>query len=449
MWFEALRRLSVAALLAGGVAMPAHAISIVGSNSAAELAGALFRNVGGLSVSGAAFSSAAKGTGSALYQSGIYTNLPATFGLPAKGIVLSTGNVADFSTNGTGSGDTSFGVAASAAQNALLAPITGQTAHFDVSQLDIAFTSPVATTATVFATFGSMEFAEYLAEYTDGFGLFVNGSNVASVRPGSGGDEAVKVNINHPDMLPGRSATILESVLAPNGNPLLRFDIPVAAGDNTVSLIIADATDGNMDTTVYLSSLFISGPVPGPGFNEDDPVMPSAFDPETGIFTLEIPAVDADTIVWIDPPVSVGFEYEVLGGLAFSGISAPTLDAVNDPDGYLISVAGFDPVALLPGSDLDFLATFGVQPTLFTLTGIDPALMLDPADPLAFPLGVAFNDRGVGITVLMTPITAEFVGGGHEDVFDPVAPVPLPMSALLYVGGIAVASAVLRRRKAA
>lgn len=452
-----LRRLGLAALLSGGVALPAQAIIITTSNDAFGLANTLFLNVGGLQVNSAQYSSAALTSGSNLFQSGTFINLQGTFGLPSPGIVLSTGNVNDFATGanaenttGFGFGSTGFGVAATPGQNALLAPITGVSNHFDVVQLDIGFFSAGPTTATFFATFGSMEFPNFVgSSFIDGFGLYVNDVNVAGVRS-TDGIPGLPVNINHPDMQGGFPGTILSGdevggggVLAPNGNPVLRFDVPIAAGTNNFTIILGDASDSILDTTVYLSSFFASGGGGGqPGATEFNPVLPSNPPGPDGTFVIEIPVVDPGTVVWIDPPVSIGFEYEVLGGPAFASILAPSLATVPDLDGYFITV-GDTTVPLAPGAALDFLTAFGVQPTLFTLTGIDPALMLDPSDPLAFPLGVAFNVVSFETTVLMTPITADF-GNGETP-----APIPLPASVLLYLAGMAVAGGVLRRRKAA
>ena len=473
-----VRRLGLAALLAGGVALPAHAIIITPTNDAFGLANTLFLNVGGLTVNSAAFSSGAQAAGSSEFQAGTFINPQGTFGLPSPGIVLSTGNVNDTATGASCCSNGSFEVQATDEQQALLEPITGESRHFDVAQLDIGFFSPVATTATFFATFGSQEFPNYVGGFVDGFGLYVNGQNVAGVLPTGGlpGDELLPVNIDHPDMTAGIPGTIFEGgiefpdvdeggefvdftefddepdfeepepiildggVLAPNGNPVLRFDVPIVAGDNNFTIIIADANDSAVDTAIYLSSFFGNIELPGTGTTEFNPVLPSnPPDPETGTFVIEIPEVDAGTIVWIDPPVSVGFEYVVQGGPAFASIQAPSLATVPDLDGYFITV-GLDTAMLLPGASLDFLSVFGVQPTAFTLTGINPALMLDPTDPLAFPLGVAFNQTAFQTTVLMTPIIEEF---GDPGV------IPLPATAVLYLGGIAVAGLMMRRRKAA
>lgn len=48
----------------------------------------------------------------------------------------------------------------------------------------------------------------------------------------------------------------------------------------------------------------------------------------------------------------------------------------------------------------------GFNVTDFELTDIDPSLMLDPADTLAFVVGVSFTASGTGSEVVQTPIEA-------------------------------------------
>lgn len=447
--FAAAAALALAAQTGG-----AHALSIITSNDAAALAGTLFLNpqiggsVGNLVIQDVAFSGE-------YGQAGTYMNASGTYGLPNAGIVLSTGNVADYAdgANTSDSNTTGFSNPASEDQNALLQPITGQNNHNDVVELSIDFFAATPRDfVTFFATFGSEEYPEYVGEsFNDGFGLYVNGVNVAGVlqtgaNPGQ--DTPLPVNINHPDFAP-LEGTELNGVLAPNGSPVLRFDVPIdPTATNNFTIILADATDDIFDTTVYLSSFFAEdGGVIDPdtpslvGQNEFFPILPNNLpNEETGAFVLEIPDdIPAGETVWIDPPVAIGYEYEIDGDTEFASVSAPSLATVADLDGYFITVDGVS-VAIAAGATLDFMAAFGVTPTEFTLTGIDPLLMLDPANTVAFPTGVSFTTVTGSITVTMTPI----VEG------DNVGAVPLPASALLYLGGVAAFGfAARRKRKAA
>lgn len=254
----------------------------------------------------------------------------------------------------------------------------------------------------------------------------MNGQNVAGVVETGGTPPGLPVNINHPDMttLPG---TELNAVLAPNGNPVLRFDVPInPVAQNDFTIIVADADDSSLDTTIYLSSFFTQGSV-APGDSEFNPLLPdNPPDPVTGEFVIELPATPPGTTLWIDPPVAIGYEYEAVGNV-FDTVTAPSLATVADLDGYLLTVDGVT-VPLLAGQVLDFFTVFGENPNSFLLEGIDPALMLDPTNPLAFPIGVSFvNPTNVGDIVTITPITDGATNGT----------VPLPATLLLVFLGLA------------
>ncbi|QIE55947.1 VPLPA-CTERM sorting domain-containing protein [Pikeienuella piscinae] len=455
---------AAAALAVGALAAPASALSITETDNAGALASSLFINTD-LSITNTSLSGD-------FGQAGLYTNLAGTYGLPNAGIVLSTGYVSDYETGpnqsdstsgsfgnfeldddggeseGGGSGgpisigDEFFG-SATPAQHELLNPITGENEHYDVVQLDIDFFAETAAeTVTFFATFGSEEYPEFVdSGFNDGFGLYVNGQNVAGALQTGGqpGDALLPINIDHPDFAP-IEGTELNGVLAPNGSPVLRFDVPInPSAANSFSIILADTGDDGYDSTVYLSSFFAKpddGGGAGVGVTEFDPILPSnPPDPETDAFVIEIPdGVNAGETAWIDPPVAVGYEYEVSGGAEFSTVTAPSLATVADIDGYLITV-GAQTALIAAGQTLDFFDIFGLNPTFFTLTGIDESLMLDPLNQLAFPTGVSFTTSTFQTVVTMTPITENMNA------------VPLPASMLLYLGGLAGIGFVARRRR--
>lgn len=459
-------RSAAAALAIGALAAPASALSITETDNAGALASSLFINTD-LSITN---TNLFGGFG----QAGLYTNLAGTYGLPNAGIVLSTGYVRDYgigsntSSGNSGSfgnfdsdeddgGDGSGGGggpvvvdmfgSATPEQQALLFPITGEQEHYDVVQLDIDFFAQTAAeSVTFFATFGSEEFPEFVnSGFNDGFGLYVNGVNYAGALQTGGqpGDPLLPININHPDFA-DIGGTELDGVLAPNGNPVLRFDVPInPSAANTFTIILADSSDDGLDSTVYLSSFFAKpgdGGAAGVGGSEFNPILPSnPPNPVTGAFEIEIPdGVAAGDTTWIDPPIAVGYEYEVTGGAEFATVTAPSLATVADLDGYLITV-GSATAFIGAGQTLDFLAAFGLTPTYFTLTGINEALALDPLNQIAFPTGVSFTTQTFQTIVNMTPIIMD----------DTVGAVPLPASMLLYLGGLAGFGFVARRRRAA
>lgn len=178
---------------------------------------------------------------------------PALFGLPAPGVVLSTGDVRDYGegTNGSPAQTTDFGVAATPAQQVLMNAITGPNAHFDVTQLDIRFAVQPGYNQVAFnLVFGSEEWPTFVGQFNDGFGIFLNGTNIAFTAGRA-------VNIDHPGMTTNISANEVNGVLAPGGNAVLTFTAPVVPGssNNVLSFVIGDTLDGLLDTTVFISSL--------------------------------------------------------------------------------------------------------------------------------------------------------------------------------------------------
>lgn len=357
-------------------------------------------------------------------QAGTYTNPAGIYGLPGPGLVLSSGFVENY---GAGPNtDTGFtgtaGNQASAEQNAMLEGVTGLTDHFDPVQLSISFDVDDSTeTVSFFASFGSEEWPEFTsAGVTDGFGLFLNGENVAgALQTGGtpGVDPLLPINIDHPDMT-DVAGTELDGVLAPNGLPVLRFDIPVEPGStgNTFEIIVADAGDNVLDTTVYISSFgnFDNES----GGSEFTPVMPSNPEDLSGGFVFELPPVSEEQVVWIDPDVATGYTYTALGGGEFDQVVAPTLLSVNDADGYTITYTDDLGNVITVNINAGEAYNFTVPVTEFVLSGIDESLMLDPTDTTAFVTGLSFASGGqFGVT--QTPIVTFVDDGSNVSVPEP------------------------------
>lgn len=290
------------ALAALGAAGTAPAITITASQDANTLVSSLLAGANtGIVVTSASLSGHSETLNfggldlSPLTSSGTYTNSSGTYGI-GSGVVLSTGGVEGAQFGGVdiwpGYGDgpntsegngypfgTGFdpgqipdpnnpppsGVPATAAQEALLDPITGDLStqtfydHFDVTELVINFDmQPGFNTVAFNIVFGSEEYPEYVvSSYIDGFGMFLNGTNLAEVN-------GKPVNIKHPDMTGNISGTELDGILAPGGNPVLTFSGLVNPAGNTLRFIVADTSDGVLDTTVYFSALKGLNQVPLP-----------------------------------------------------------------------------------------------------------------------------------------------------------------------------------------
>jgi hypothetical protein len=376
-------------------------------------------------------------------QAGIFTNNSGVYGLPSSGgVVFSTGNVSDYEDGPNNNNSNSGGIGnfASDGQNDTLTGITGQTEHFDPVQLDITFDVDANVNVISFiAAFGSEEFPDFVGSgFVDGFGMFLNGVNVAGALPTGGvaGDLLLPININHPDFAP-ITGTELNGMIAPNGIPLMRFDIPVTPGStgNTFSLLLADAGDAGYDSTIFLSSF--GNFETDSGNSEFTPILPDPSNPtnEDGAFVFTLPEVQANETIWIDPDVAVGYTYTATGGGLFASVTAPSKLTVNDDDGYeVIYFDGFNTITetLLAGQTL----SFSVAVSEFTIIGIDKDLGLDPTNPLAFATGVSFSQGGTGFGVLQLPILPPP---------DDVVGVPAPTSITLF--GLSLIGMGLIRRK--
>jgi len=233
----------------------AYAITATGTNDANVLANTLLSG-GGSGIVPASVSATLSGhsSGSAM-SSGTYVNPSGTYGM-VDGIVLSSGNVNDYNDgpNTVSSKTTSYSTPATAAQELLLDPITGGSfTHYDVTQLDVTFDmQPGFDTVYFNVVFGSEEFPEWVGTlFIDGFGLYVNGENIAFV-------DGQPVNINHPsmDFIPG---TELDGILTDSIGDSYVHTFSALLDDgatgNTLTFIVSDTSDYILDTTVYISQL--------------------------------------------------------------------------------------------------------------------------------------------------------------------------------------------------
>ncbi|MCC7012836.1 MAG: choice-of-anchor L domain-containing protein [Planctomycetes bacterium] len=239
-------------------AAPATAqISITPDTSAANLADALFDSSGlGCVTPVAGLSSHTSGTAK---SSGIYTIGSGTpYGMTTpKGIVLSTGDVADYA-SGANSGfgtTTSYAVAANTSQENMLDSIPGPASPYDwhdVTELSLAFVAPASFSGRLVfeVVFATEEWS--LQMHNDAFGLFHNGANLATWNGHS-------VYTNHPSMAPFAETDHESAIMRLPGNAqnsaVMTFvsNLIAPSTAHAFTFIIGDHSEDTIDSTVYIS----------------------------------------------------------------------------------------------------------------------------------------------------------------------------------------------------
>lgn len=438
-------------LAAGSLAGSASALEITGTDDVQALYESFVLAGSGIVVlPGTSLSVAAPG-GS---QAALYTNDSGTLGLPGPGILFSTGNAAnvlltsplDASGDGFANGSqisSSFGVLASAAQNARLASITGKNVHLDAVQFDLVFDAPNdAETLSFIGAFGTDAQPLFVnRDGIDGASILHNGVEIGDLTaPGSSTIEFI--NADH-SLMADIAGTALNEFIVANGVPFFKIDIDIDQTrdiPDTLSFLLADgsadgATDSGQDSVLWLSS-FGNYNV-NDGTSEFTPLLPQ--DPPPGGYDGFVFDLDVETgkLVYIDPLIATGYEYETNDDSKILQVKAPSRATVNDPDGYTIhytDAAGNEyELRLQPGQ----LHTFEEPVAQFVLKDISEELLLDPDDPIAFRAALSFDSTEVNVT--QTPITV-FVDG-------PTA-IPEPGTlALFAVGAAGIGAAAHRRRK--
>ncbi len=155
----------------------------------------------------------------------------------------------------------------------------------------------------------------------------------------------------------------------------------------------------------------------GPGSSQSFPILPDNDEPPW-IFTIDPPGGET---LWYDPVIAIGYDYEIVSGESFASVTLPT--GINDPSiPYLVTYQNSGGTTInevvAGGGSVDFSGDGGVD--AFTITGIDPNLLLDPNDPLAFPTGLSFTGTGQ-TTFMMTPLTFDTDAGSGNTVPAPGA----------------------------
>lgn len=194
---------------------------------------------------------------------GLFTGGATSVGFDT-GVVLSSGDIADVV--GPTNDASGAGIDRSEAGDADLSALSGFTTQ-DASVLEFDFV-PNGDTIYFRYVFASEEYNEYVnSQYNDVFAFYVNGVNCATVPDGAGGTLPVTVNsvnggnpvgdlmtatnpalFRNNDLAPNPYATELDGLTV-----VLTCMSPVTANaTNTMKLAIADASDGILDSAVFL-----------------------------------------------------------------------------------------------------------------------------------------------------------------------------------------------------
>ena len=131
--------------------------------------------------------------------------------------------------------------------------------------------------------------------------------------------------------------------------------------------------------------------------------------------------VQIDEVVFVDPPVAVGYEYTVNSGPNFASVLVPAALAGGD-DSFELLLAGFGSFVLDAGVTFDLLTLDAAGFSSFIIQGIDVNENLDPANATAFVTGLGFVSAGA-VQLSQNPITVNVPSG---------VPVPGTISLLVF-----------------
>jgi hypothetical protein len=262
-----LWQVGLAALLTGlfPATTLAGGIVVTNNTNTEQLVNALIGDLSGITVTNAVLSAQTNMFGSA--STGIFTTTfhpPSevnNYNLTGSGIFISTGNASQDGTSGPviGGVTTAYDVPATPAQFNLLHQVSPTATNFkDVTQLTLTFTAaPNRNTIFFKGVFASAEFP-FVVPVPDGFGLFLNGKNIAFA-------DGMPLNIENTDMVdtnrpfgPGGAfqETAMQGLLVQkNGDPNITFrgDVVPGSTGNTLTFIVGDEGDAAFDTGVYLA----------------------------------------------------------------------------------------------------------------------------------------------------------------------------------------------------
>ena len=121
-------------------------------------------------------------------------------------------------------------------------------------------------------------------------------------------------------------------------------------------------------------------------------------------------------IVWIDPEVAIGYDYEVFSSHLITEVNIPYGYGDNIFDLYLQDANGqwYD-----SGDDIYAGQSYTFNPpvSVMSIRGIEATAMLSPTDPSAFVSGLTFDTNGT-VVMTMTPVIGNYTCGTDHELTD-------------------------------
>ncbi len=230
------------------MATPARAdISVTQTTSSATLGAAL-------SGAGVTVDSATVVNGASA-QFGTYTGFGGSVITLGNGVVLSSGNAVDtanvatfISTDTGAAGTTEFNAYGSG-------HITNFSSSNDVAALQVNFTLASASAVSFSFAFGSMEYPDYVNEFTDAFLVFLDGTGVSNQVVFDASNNPVQVGTSFASSLvTGDTSTAFTD---PHGliGVLTTTTGTLGAGSHSLLFEVGDVNDHILDSAVFLGAL--------------------------------------------------------------------------------------------------------------------------------------------------------------------------------------------------
>jgi hypothetical protein len=188
-------------------------------------------------------------------------------------------------------------------------------------------------------------------------------------------------------------------------------------------LNLANTSNVSFDTPGLWSFAIRNGETPGS--SRDNPLLPMII--EDG-FQFDFNIINPLRPVFIDPDVAVGYNYIVDSGPNITSVLLPTGIGDGLYELWSDSSGGNCTNFVSSGTTLTEGTTFNFASPLrcFSVRGIETSAGLDPANPVAFVVGLTFDSAGP-VSMRQIPITV-FVDNGTTQVPEPTT------SAFIYAG---------------